>query len=277
VSHLFARVLFLTLATLLTCVNANADALVCETLKLGETAAAAAERVTGQADSRHQTWFLIVDRANSRVIPKAGYNRILAGWQVCVPPARRSTPPLSSVRPQEATARDEVTPPPVDASPATDAEEASTALPDFDENGRELAFIFLGTVVFGAALAIGWHGAERVLTNRRTRKREVQDFGTLFVKNFERPLVIDGVVPHPIRVRTRWVPFHRQLDILLAPAPGRRYPNLDDHRRNVEYDVARIAHRLRHHPFVQRPLRTEGQWVVVPFRLKPRRHTGVRT
>jgi hypothetical protein len=33
---------------------------------------------------------------------------------------------------------------------------------------------------------------------------------------------------------------------------------------------------LRHHPFVQRPLRREGQWVVIPFRLKPRRHTGVR-
>jgi hypothetical protein len=118
---------------------------------------------------------------------------------------------------------------------------------------------------------------ERFLTNRRSRKRDVQEFGDLFVKDFERPLVIDGVVSHPIRARVRWVPFHRRLDILLAPAAGRRYPNLDDHRRNVEYDVNRIAHRLRHHPFVQRPLRAEGQWVVVPFQLTPRRHTGDRT
>ncbi|HET6959323.1 MAG TPA: hypothetical protein VFI56_22180 [Vicinamibacterales bacterium] len=287
-THLFARVLLVTLATLSACVCAAAEPLVCDTLKLGDTAASAAERVTGSADNRHQRWFRIVDSANSRIIPKARYDRILVGWQVCIP-STHLAPQLSSIgspkaiaarevisTPPEATPPVEASPPPVEASPAVDAEHTATDWPSPDEKARDLALFFLGTVAFGAAMAVGWHGAERFLTNRRTRQREVHDFGHLFVKNFERPLVIDGVVPHPIRARTRWVPFHRQLDILLAPAPGRRYPNLHDHRRNVEYDVARIAHRLRHHPFVQRPLRTEGQWVVVPFRLKPRRRTGDR-
>ena len=66
-------------------------------------------------------------------------------------------------------------------------------------------------------------------------------------------------------------------DVANLLASGHRYPNLDDHRRNVEYDVDRIAYGLRHHPFVRRPLRVEGQWVVVPFQLKPRPQTGDRT
>ena len=42
-THLFARVLLVTLATLSTCVGAAAEPLVCETLKLGDTAASAAD------------------------------------------------------------------------------------------------------------------------------------------------------------------------------------------------------------------------------------------
>jgi hypothetical protein len=274
VTHLFARVLLVALATTSTCADAAAEALLCDTLKPGDTAAAAAERFTGRADSRHQRWFRIVDRANSRVIPKTGYDRVLAGWQVCIPEARLA-PRVSSVRNPDTVARNDAVP--IDASPAIGAAEPADDSNASAENVRELALFFLGTAVFGAAMAFGWHGAERILTNRSSKKREIRDFGDSFVKNFERPLVIEGVVSHPIRARTRWVPFHQQLDILLAPAPGRRYPNLEDHRRNVEYDVARIAHRLRHHPFVRRPLRTEGHWIVVPFRLKPRRYTGDRT
>jgi len=256
-------------------VDAAAEAQLCDILKPGDTASSAAERMTGSADSRREGWFRIVDRSNARVIPKAGYDRVLAGWQVCIPETHLA-PRVSRVRAVGTAGRNDG-PAPVETAKPVDAAEPEADSREFDGNGRELALFFLGTAAFGAAIAYGWHGAERLLTNRRSKKREIKDFGILFVKNFERPLVIDGVVSHPIRARTRWVPFHQQLDILLAPGPGRRYPNLEDHRRNVEYDVARIAHRLRHHPFVRRPLRTEGQWIVVPFRLKPRRYTGART
>ena len=274
-TYLFARVLLVAIATTSMCVDAAAQELVCDTLKPGETASSAAERVTGRADSRHEPWFRIVDRANARAVPKDGYDRLLAGWQVCIPEAHLA-PRVLNVRAPDTAARSELAVP-VDAPQAAGAAEPEADSNPSDENVRDLALFFLGTAVFGGAMAVGWHGAERFMTHRRSKKREIRDFGNLFVKNFERPLVIDGIVSRPIRARTRWVPFHQQLDILLAPAPGRRYPNLEDHRRNVEYDVARIAHRLRHHPFVPRPLRTEGQWIVVPFRMKPRRYTGVRT
>jgi hypothetical protein len=93
----------------------------------------------------------------------------------------------------------------------------------------------------------------------------MQEFGSQFLKDFERPLVTDGVTASPIRARLRCNPGDKQLEILVAPAAGRRYPNLGDHRHNVEYDVDRITRRLDHPAFIRRPLRAEGQWVVIPF------------
>jgi hypothetical protein len=100
-------------------------------------------------------------------------------------------------------------------------------------------------------------------------------FSRAFVNNFERGLVTDGVGAHPVHARMRCVPGKRRLEILLAPAAGRRYPNLADHRRNLEYDVKRIAHRLGHQAFVPCPPRAEGQWVVIPFSFRPGHKTGV--
>ena len=51
---------------------------------------------------------------------------------------------------------------------------------------------------------------------------------------------------------------------LVAPADGRTYPNLVDHRRNVEYDVERVLRLLKHEPvsrdrpFVNGPLSLGG-------------------
>ena len=94
-------------------------------------------------------------------------------------------------------------------------------------------------------------------------------FGDVFVKAFERPLVRGSVGDRPIRARLRCALGRERLDILIAPADGRRYPNLGDHQQNVEYDVDRIVHDLRHEPFVRQPLYTEGSWVVIPFQFKP--------
>jgi len=56
--------------------------------------------------------------------------------------------------------------------------------------------------------------------------------------------------------------------VLIAPGSGRRYPNLSDHRVNVEYDVRRVLRLLDDRLVVTRPLRLEGQWVVVSLRSK---------
>ena len=255
--------------------DAVAQSVVCRAVKPGDTASAVARRLTGRADSHRQPWFRIVDRDRLRVVPKPAYNRILTGWQVCVPAARLA-PQVSGVRPTDAIERSDAATP-LGTSQLIATPPRSAGAHESENGTLELAFVFVGPALFGAAIGLGWHRVERFLRNRRSLKREVHDFGRRFVNDFERPLVVDGVVSRPIRARVRWVWHQRRLDILLAPAAGRRYPNLDDHRRNVEYDVDRIAYVLRHHPFVRRPLRAEGPWVVVPFELKPRPQTGDRT
>jgi hypothetical protein len=57
----------------------------------------------------------------------------------------------------------------------------------------------------------------------------------------------------------RCSPSARRLQILVARTGGRRYANLDDHRRRFEYDVERITQRLCHPAFGRSPLRAEGR------------------
>lgn len=110
---------------------------------------------------------------------------------------------------------------------------------------------------------------------RHTLKLQMLVFGRAFLSDFERPLRVDGVADRPVHARIRFVPRQQRLDILLAPGSGRRYPNLADHKRNVEYDVHRIAHHLRNHHFVPSAPRAEGKWVVIPFQFQPGPKTGV--
>ena len=267
-TRLLVRIGLVTLVLTTTPLDVAAQPFVCNSVKRGDTASTVARRFTGRADSHHQPWFRIVDRAKSRMVPKSAYNRILTGWQVCIP-ATRVTRQVSESRPTGTTGQSDARAPLV-TSQAIPAQRLIPRAGASDDSALELAFMFLAPALFGGVIGLGWYRVERFLTGRRSLKREVQDFGIRFVNDFERPLVIDGFVSRPIRARLRWVWHRRRLDILLAPAAGRRYPNLDDHRRNVEYDVDRIAYRLRHRPFVRRPLRGEGPWVVVPFQLKSR-------
>ena len=68
-----------------------------------------------------------------------------------------------------------------------------------------------------------------------------------------------------MRARLRRGARLRRFDILLAPGEGRRYPNLSDHKKNVEYDVARVMHVLGDDSFVSGPPYTQAGWIVVPF------------
>jgi hypothetical protein len=276
VTRLFSGTLLITVALAMAPTDAAGQSLVCQTIKPGETASAVARRLTGRADSHLQPWFRIVNR-NRKVIPKARYNGVLAGWHACVPTARlkRALPAVTkasavqrrpvAIAPVHVAAVPQVAPPTVGAAPLS--RDPVTAL----------ALLGLWSAGLGAAIGFGCQGVERFQKKREAMTREMQGFGSLFLKDFERPLIVEGTAASPIRARLRCDPGDRRLEILVAPAAGRRYPNLGDHRHNVEYDVERITQRLHHAAFVRRPLRAEGAWVVIPFEftLSPSRRAAV--
>jgi hypothetical protein len=103
---------------------------------------------------------------------------------------------------------------------------------------------------------------------------DLQRAGEVFVGAFARPLIDpDWTVP-PIVARLRFVRRSEQLEIYLAPNGGRRYPNLSDHKRNVEYDVHRVLRLMGPDVVISSPVRAEGKWVVVPIRLLERKGAG---
>jgi hypothetical protein len=101
-------------------------------------------------------------------------------------------------------------------------------------------------------------------------------FGDRFISEFERPLFRRCADEPSLRSRLRFAPRRQTVEVLLAPADGRTYPNLSDHRKNVEYDVERVLRLLRNATFKTGPLYAEGPWVVIPFRLETdRQQEGV--
>src|SRR5436309_2922581 len=111
VTRLFVMIVPVTLALATTSSAGGVQSFVCDTIRPGETASAVARRVTGRASSQHQRWFRIVDRARSRVVPKAEYNRILAGWQACIPAPRVAARVSSSAYAIDTIAQNETTRP----------------------------------------------------------------------------------------------------------------------------------------------------------------------
>jgi hypothetical protein len=260
----FVRTFLITVVLAAVSSDAAAQSAVCDTVRPGDTASAVARRLTGRASSRDEPWFRVFDRSRSRVIPKARYDRLLTGWQVCVPAARAARhAPGATPRPTSVAARRL-------SQASTSAAGSSPLEATSSRSALALACFLLGPVAFGAAVGWGWHCVERAVAKRRAIKREMAAFWRAFVNDFEQRLLIDGVAARPIHARMRCVPRQHRLEILLAPGAGRRYPNLTDHRRNLEYDVSRITQRLRHHAFVPSPPRAEGQWVVIPFYFRPR-------
>ena len=95
-------------------------------------------------------------------------------------------------------------------------------------------------------------------------------FGEAFVREFERPLIESRAPARALRSRLRFRPHQGQVEVLLAPAHERSYPNLSDHRNNVAYDTQRVLQALRNPPFVSGAPHQRGEWVVIPFQLKVR-------
>ena len=67
----------------------------------------------------------------------------------------------------------------------------------------------------------------------------MQRFGARFVQEFGTSSEPFRGVTAP-RARLRVSPRRACVEVLLAPGDGGSYPNLADHRGNVEYDVARV-------------------------------------
>jgi hypothetical protein len=104
----------------------------------------------------------------------------------------------------------------------------------------------------------------------------MQRAGEAFLSAFARPLIDSSSRVPPIQARLRFVRRAQQLEISIAPGAGRRYPNLVDHKRNVEYDVNRVMRLLGTHVVVSDGLRAAGKWVVVPIRLADLKEAGAK-
>lgn len=242
----FVRRALLMLLTLSAAVRfAEAQSLACSTILPGETVSRVAMRMTGFMAHRHQSWFHVVVPETGRIVAKSRYDDVQAGWRACVvqarPAGRYSVPKTSAVAHLE-------------------------ALPDRVvrlTNGVNLdPFVWC---VFGVAAVLFWITANRYFSQRERTIGAMTAYVEQFLCEFNRPLIDPVLNAAPVRSRVRVSPDGGRLEIRLAPAGGRRYPNLSDHKENVAYDVGRIVRSLRNPSFVCGPVYAQGAWVVVPF------------
>jgi hypothetical protein len=251
---------------------AFSESLDCHPIRRGESAAQVARRITGDSRDAYQSWFQIRN-ASSRFVPKSQYHSIRAGWQACLlkPIVQRAS----------AKVEDVVTPSvlsealPMASAPVAPAVLVTREPADGSTGLQSVAFVLLRAiggldfpmVWLGAAMVVpwvGWRFMDDYLVRKKTRTIVMQHFATRFVQEFERPLRLSEA-DRPVRSRVRYNARRGRLDILLAPGRERRYPHLSDHKKDMEYDVARIVRALADRSFVNGPLYTQAGWVVVPF------------
>jgi len=223
-----------------------AEQTLCYTIQPGDTASNMALRFTGSVQHRYASWFQIVDPSVPRLIPKAEYGRIHAGWRTCVPEARLA----AEWRPGIAVPAAPLGTPATVGSVATDPS----------------VLLGLGAALLAVAL-IAWRPASAHLKRKRATTRVMQSFAERFISEFERPLRQPGSAERPLQARMRFAQRRRRVDILLAPNDGRSYPNMTDHRRNVAYDIGRVMRLIADTRFTTGDVHARGRWVVVPCRL----------
>lgn len=133
---------------------------------------------------------------------------------------------------------------------------------------------------FAATITVGWWWfplslfmpaiwlAGSYVERRETTRLLLWRFGNDFIREFERPLIQEASGKPAVRSRLLVLPHQERLEILVAPQNGRRYPNLFDHRNNLDYDIERIVRLLGDHRFVSRAPAARGQWIVIPFQYR---------
>ena len=225
--------------------GAQAQNFVCWPIARGDTASGLALRLMGNPDRAYSDAFQIRDPSRRMFVPKSHYQRLSADWQVCVARAAVKSQLLA--------------PAPVVASAERSPDDVQAAV--------KIAVAVWLMLLTGLAAA--------VLVAARPIPPVMQRAGQKFINEFARPLIDPSSRVPPIAVRLRFVRRAQHLEISIAPGEGRRYPNLVDHKRNVEYDVNRVMRLLGSRFVVSDHVRAAGKWVVVRIRLADLRQAGV--
>ena len=130
-------------------------------------------------------------------------------------------------------------------------------------NGDLQFAIQVGLIAWITLLA--WLLTEAYFFGAQAIPAELRSFGDRFVQAFGRSLMQQRSDAPPIMARLRFVRRSQVLEILIAPNQGRSYPNLTDHRSNLEYDVDRVLALMGRQHRVTGRLYAEGKWVVIPI------------
>lgn len=278
----FPTVVFLLVCVAPTCVptlafgqSASArqsQQFMCWPIAQGDTVSELSRRLTGSSAKAYSDVFQIRDPARKMFVPKSHYRQLSTDWQACVATGPiKSTPrayaPVVALGAAAAVPDDAR----ITTRPLVASHESVAAS---DEPSIDVVF---ATVAGSLALLMFVLSAAALGPLRTTPIPPVLErAGDDFVAAFARPLLDSSSKVPPIRTRLRFVPRKQQLEISIAPGPGRRYPNLVDHKRNLEYDVARVMRLLGAHFVVGDRLRTAGKWVVVPIRVADLNQAGLK-
>jgi hypothetical protein len=244
-------------------IGAAAQQFVCRPIVPGDTLSRLARQLTGNPRAAYTDAFQLRDPARQMFVPKSQYGRPLSThWEACVAIEPVTAPlafaPIIAAAP--AMAVDD----PV-VIPASSNVESAPQVPG--PSARSRAGYVVATVgsAIVAMLLLG------VAVGGSLRPRpippDLQRAGDEFVVAFARPLLDASANGPPILVRQRFVHHAQQLEISIAPGAGRRYPNLVDHKNNLEYDVQRVMQLLGAQVVVGDRLRAAGKWVIVPIQL----------
>ena len=237
--------------------RAVAQQFVCWPIAAGDTASSLARRLTGKADAAYGLAFQIRDPARRMFVPKSHYQRLQPDWQACV--AKGPVPKTPFVfSPVVELAASAIVP---DQPIATTLQALASAPLTLARADRSLTKGRVA-VTIAATLMIVLLSAVAGSLARRPIPPAARRAGENFVAVFARPLLDASSGGSPIQTRLRFVRRTQQLEIFIAPSPGHRYPNLADHKKNVEYDVDRVMRALGGY-VLSRPPRAAGKWVVV--------------
>jgi hypothetical protein len=253
---------------------AEAQQFVCWPIVSGDTVSRLARRLTGDPATAYTHAFQIRDPVRQMFVPKSQYRRLSTHWQACVATGPLKSTPLAYApvvalgAPAVAPAGPAITSAPPAVRSARAAPAASDGSPD--------DYLLIAKITSAVSLMLLICAAVGVSLVPRPIPPVMQRAGQEFLIAFARPLIDASSSDPPIQVRLRFIRHAQQLEISIAPGAGRRYPNLVDHKRNVEYDVNRVMRVLGNHFVVSDRLRAAGKWVVVPIRLADVKRTGAK-
>ncbi len=256
----FSTVVLLFLCTLPS--RVSAQQFVCWPIATGDTPSSLARRLTGNAAAAYSFAFQIRDPATRMFVPKSHYHHLQSDWQACV--AQGPVPSHLIAYAPVVRLAESMTP--LDEPTIAPTPQAAAATPLIVDRANRTPFDARLAVTVSATslfLMLVWAAAGSL--GPGPVPPDLARAGENFVAVFARPLVDPSSKAPPIHARLRFVRRTQQLEISIAPGPGHRYPNLADHKKNVEYDVDRVIRVLGNYA-LSKPPRAAGKWVVVTIR-----------